>query len=145
MPKVEGSVVIGRPVEDVFNYIADPTNSTKFETGVVVNELTSDGALGVGSKGRRVQKFMGTDEGNWEITEWEPNKTMADTFESGRFAGQVRWDLAAEGAGTHLSYKFQMEPRTMLWKVLVPLTVSMFRRQTRGDYARLKRLLESGS
>ena len=49
-------------------------------------ELTSEGPVGVGSKGRRAQSFLGTDESTWEITEYEENKVVAITFESGRFS-----------------------------------------------------------
>ena len=80
--EIQGSVEIGRSKEVVFAYMNEPKNYVKWESGVIEHELTSEGPVGVGSKGRRVQSFMGTDESTWEITEFEENKVVAVTFES---------------------------------------------------------------
>ena len=71
MPEISGSLEIGRPAADVFAYLSDVKNNIEWESSVVEMELTSEGPIGVGSKGRRVEKFMGTEEGTWEITEFE--------------------------------------------------------------------------
>ena len=144
MPEVEGAVVINRPVADVFAYMSDPQNSAKWEKGVVVNEFTSEGPPRVGTTGRRVEKRFGTDEGTWTATEYEADKVIAFDFESGRFRGSGRWDFQAAGGGTRVSYRFQAHAKGLFWKLLLPPMVPMFRRQIKGDYARLKGLLESG-
>ncbi len=64
MPEVRGTIEIGRPVEEVFTFMSDPKNNLKWETGVVEMELTSEGPLALGSKGRRVDQQMGRDEGS---------------------------------------------------------------------------------
>ena len=143
MPELRGSVDILRPVEDVFAYLSDPKNSLQWETGVVEMELTTEGPLGVGSKGRRVQKQMGTDEGTWEITEHVPNDSLAFTFESQRFAGSGGYKLEATDGGTRLIYWFIGNPRKILFKLLMPVMVPMWRRQVGKDYAKLKGILES--
>ena len=58
MPDIKGTIEIGRPVEDVFTYLAEPSNVVKWESGVEVMELTSEGPIGVGSKGRRVETYI---------------------------------------------------------------------------------------
>ena len=63
MPEIRGTVEIGRPVEDVFAYLSDPTNNPKWESSAVEMELTTKGPLALGSKGRRVEKYRG-----WERT-----------------------------------------------------------------------------
>ena len=144
MAEVRGSIDILSPVEDVFNYLSDPKNSLNWETGVVEMELTSEGPLGVGSKGRRVERHMGTDEGTWEITKYEPNKSVAMTFESQRFTGSGGWDFEAVDGGTRLTYWFVGNPKKALWKLFMPLMTPMIRSQIKKDYKKLKRLLESG-
>lgn len=77
MSEIRGSVDIRRPVEEVFAYLSEPKNNLQWETGVVEMELTTEGPLAVGSKGRRVEKQMGTDEGTWEITEHVGSVTLS--------------------------------------------------------------------
>ena len=145
MPEFRGSVDILRPVEDVFAYLSDPKHSLEWETGVVEMEFTTEGPPRVGSKGRRVDKQMGTDESTWEVTEYTPNESVAYTFESQRFAGSGGYKLEATDGGTRLNYWFIGNPRKILFKLLMPLMVPMFRSQVRKNYARLKGILESSA
>ena len=143
MPELKGSVDILRPVEDVFAYVSDPENNLQWETGVVEMKKTTEGPLAVGSKGRRVEKQMGTDEGTWEITEHVPNDTLAMTFESQRFTGSGGYKFEAIDGGTRLNYWFVGIPRKMLFKLLMPLMMPMIHRQIRKNFATLKGILES--
>ncbi len=59
MPTIEHSVVIDRPVADVFAFLADFENRSKFESDVVEAERTTDGDIGVGATFREVRKVMG--------------------------------------------------------------------------------------
>ena len=143
MPEIRGSVDILRPVEDVFAYVSEPENNLQWETGVVEMKKTSEGPLAVGSKGRRVEKQMGIDEGTWEITEHVPNDTLAMTFESQRFTGSGGYKFEATDGGTRLTYWFNGVPRKVLFKLLMPLMMPMIHRQIRKNFATLKGILES--
>ena len=147
MPEIRGTVEIGRPVEDVFAYLSDPTNNPKWESSAVEMELTTEGPLALGSKGRRVEKIpgMGTDEGIWEITKHVPNESLAMTFESQRVTGSSGYELEAAEGATSLTYWFVANPRNMLMKLLLPLMIPMIRGQVRKDYVELKRILESSA
>ena len=74
---IKGTVEINRPVEAVWEYIAEPKNNKEWESGVEEMVGTSEGPIGFGSMGRRVETYMGRDEFVWEITEWTPNKSVA--------------------------------------------------------------------
>lgn len=145
MPEIRGSVDILRPVEDVFAFLSDPKNNLQWEAGIVEMELTTEGPLGVGSKGRRVEKRMGTDEGTWEITEHVPNESLAMTFESQRFAGSGGYKLEATDEGTRLNYWFIANPKMIIFKLIMPLMMPMVRSQARKNYAKLKGILESSA
>ena len=101
MFEIRGSVDISRPVQEAFLFLSQPENNVQWETGVVKNELTTEGPLAVGSKGRRVDKQMGTDEGAWVVTEHVPNDTLAMSFESPRYVGTAGYKVEAteEGPG----------------------------------------------
>ena len=141
--ELERSVDIGRPVGDVFAYLTDVKNNPDWESNVVEMEYTSEGPVGVGSTGRRVEKMMGTDESTWEITEYEENKHLAFKFESPRFQGNARYDLEPTDAGTRLAFRLHGEAKGLVSKLMMPLFMPMVRRQVRRDYDRLKGILES--
>ena len=141
--ELERSVDIGRPAEDVFAYLMDVKNNIQWEKSVVEMEYTSEGPVGVGSTGRRVEKMMGTDESDWEITEYEENKRVAMKFESPKFRGNVGFDLEPTDAGTRLVFRMRGEVKGMVSKLLMPLFMPMVRRQVRGNFDTLKGILES--
>ncbi len=143
MPEIKGSVDVQRPVEEVFAYLTDPSNNLKWEKGVLEMELTSEGPVGVGSKGRRVENYMGRDEGTYEITEFETNKGFSFRFESEKFAGDGGYSLESAGDGTKLTYRFNAKPKNPIWGLLTPLMMPMVSRQTRKNYSNLKQLLET--
>ena len=145
MPDIKGAIEIGRPVEDVFTYLAEPKNSLQWERGIEVNELTSEGPMGVGSKGRRVETYMGREEYVWEVTGWKPNELIGIKAESDSFIGEAEWRTEPTDGGTRLTYRFVGNVKKTLFKLFMPLMLPMFKRQVRKDYQKLKEILESQS
>ncbi len=143
MFEIKGSIDIGRPAEEVFAYLSDPNTFKEWEDGVLEMELTSEGPVGVGSKGRRVENYMGRDEGTWEVTKYELGKTIALTFESQKFSGDGRYDLEPADGGTRLRYRFGGRVKSPIWNLLTPLMMPMVRRRTNRNYDRLKQVLEA--
>ena len=50
MPVLKGTIEISRPVAEVFTYVTEPKNTQEWERGAE-QELTSEGPIGLGSKG----------------------------------------------------------------------------------------------
>ena len=147
MPSIKGTVDINRPVEAVWEYLADPNKNIEWESGVEEMVLTSEGPIGVGSKGRRVETYMGRDESEWEITEWTPNKKAAMTYESDKFAGDGEYNVESIDGGTRISYRFGGSPTKLFLKLfmtpLMPLFSMMINRTARKNFGKLKEILES--
>ena len=57
MPSAQRSVVINRPVDQVFAFFTDPTNELKWRTHL--KEVTAEGPIGVGSRVHQVVKGPG--------------------------------------------------------------------------------------
>jgi len=100
MIDLEHSVVIRRPVEDVFAFVADQANEPKWHTDVV--DVRPAGPIRLGSTVTQHVKFMGTTEYVIEVTAFEPQRrielttrqgalkpTLTHTFEGGD--GQTRY------------------------------------------------------
>lgn len=142
MAEVKGSIEIGRPAKDVFEYLSDPKNNVEWEKSVLESELTSEGPIGVGTQGRIVENFLGSNKGTWEITEYAQDKVIAFAFESEQISGERRFELKSTDSDTTLKYWLEGTPRNAILKLLMPLMMPIFKREVRQDYERLKGILE---
>ncbi len=145
MPKFERTMEIDRPVEDVFAYLAEPKNTAEWESGVELQEQTSEGPMGLGATGRRVETYMGRDESVWEVTEWKPNEAAAFKFESDKFIGDGRWSTEATDGGTRLTFGFSGTPKNPFFKLIMPLMMPMVNGRVKKNFTKLKEILESQS
>ena len=70
----ETSIVINRPVEQVFAAMADVKNQPLWDPGVSKVRLAPDGPVSVGTRITETRTFMGrTSENTGEVIEFEPN------------------------------------------------------------------------
>jgi uncharacterized protein YndB with AHSA1/START domain len=85
MFKVEGTVVINRPIEEVFKFLTTPGSSAQWQGMVLESKQTSEGPVGVGTTGQSASQFLGRRmESTWEVTEHELNRKTAYKSTSGR-------------------------------------------------------------
>lgn len=71
-PEFSGSAVVDRPIEEVFDFLADGTNDPKFSPRVKEIRKTTDGPVGVGTVFESKVKDAGvTTDRSYEITEFE--------------------------------------------------------------------------
>jgi uncharacterized protein YndB with AHSA1/START domain len=69
----EHTVVIKRPVEEVFAFVTDPNNDPLWQMTILGTEQTSEGPVDVGTTLRNTAKFLGRRiETTMEATENEP-------------------------------------------------------------------------
>ncbi len=57
--RVEGDVVIDRPAQEVFDYVADECNEPKYNPRMSRAEKISPGPIGVGTRFRSVMTGVG--------------------------------------------------------------------------------------
>jgi uncharacterized protein YndB with AHSA1/START domain len=147
--QVEGEVVIGRPVEEVFDYVADERHEPNFNTRMSRVELLTPEPIGVGSRfGVEMTMMRRVFDMTVEFTAFERPRLLGSTSHSlprggkGRpllTAGSLMLDPVPEG--TRMRWSWQVEtPGAM--RLLVPLVARMGRRQERRVWGSLKRLLE---
>src|SRR5688572_16448794 len=124
MIRVEDSIVIQRPIEEVFAFLADQTNAPHWQSGLLEVRRTTDGPLGIGTKHTAVRKFMGRRlEATNEYVVYEPNKevTFKGTAGSAEFQHSYLTEHTAEG--TKLISRMEMQPKG-LFGLAEPLIVS---------------------
>jgi uncharacterized protein YndB with AHSA1/START domain len=141
--RAELSVVIERPVEDVFAVLTDPEKQPEWSSATHEARKTSPGPIGLGSRARFVAKFLGRRiENESEVTEFEPNRRFTAETKSGPFPFKIAMTFAPVDAGTRVDLTIEAEPGGF-FRIAEPLFVSLGKRQFESDLATLKDLMEA--
>ena len=91
---ISDSVVINRPAGEVFAYLSDVKNDSKWQKGLAEAKFTSEGPVAVGATGVHRAKVIGiTVEVGWELTEYEESRRTGWRFISGPFTGNESYTL----------------------------------------------------
>ena len=143
MVKIEHHVVVTRPIEEVFSFVADPSNNVLWQEGIVESEQISGGAVGVGTRGKDVRKLFGRQfQCTYEVVEYQPNQKIRFKSTSGpvRFEGTYIFEMVP--CGTKLTFAIEGDAGP-LSGVVGPLAAVCAKKQIEADSNRLKKLLES--
>jgi uncharacterized membrane protein len=142
MPSAQHQVSIGRPVGEVFAYVADGLNGPRWRSGVLDVSLVSGSGVGAtykqgvkGPGGRRI-------DADYRVTAFEPDRRIAFEAIAGpvRPSGEYRFE-AADG-GTRLTFSLQAE-LTGIKKLLMSGAVQKTMDAEVAATERLKQLLET--
>lgn len=140
---VEESARVKRSPEEVFALVGDPANDHQWASTVREARQTSPGPLGVGTTFEQALRLLGRRiELGIEVTEYEPNRSMAIRPMSGPFKGTGRRIVEPIDDGTRLT--LAAEGRSGLFFNLAELLVAWaIRRELRAALANLKEMLEA--
>ena len=143
MITVESSVVINKPVAEVFAFVTDNANSIKWQGGV--EAVIPDGPPNVvGSKYTEVRKFIGRDmKSTLQVTAFEPNVKWAAKVLTGPVPYEVTAAFEAAGGGTKFSTRVVGEPKGF-FKMAEGMLKGQLQTSLDEDGRRLKKLLEGG-
>lgn len=141
---IRNSIVINRPLEEVFSFVVDPATTPQWQSNLVVSELVTPGSLREGSQIREVRQLGKSQrEAIWEVTSYEPFKKRGYVYPTGfgpiRQRGESTFK-AVEG-GTLIEFTAWIEGR-FPFNLLLPLLANIMRKQNDKSYAVLKRVLE---
>ena len=143
MIRVEKSGIIERPVEEVFAYIGDQTNTPQWQAGLVEVRRTTEGPIGVGTKHTFVRTFMGRRmEADNEYIAFEPNRRIAFKTTSGPVRVEASYVFEAVPEGTMVTSTVEMDASGFL-SLAEPLIAAGLRREMKAAIPVLKDLLEN--
>src|SRR5438067_13409707 len=130
MPHAENTVTIGRPIGDVFAYLADGTNNPHWRAGVLSIERTSAGD-GAGATYRQVLSGPGGRKiaGDYRVTAYEPPYRLEFAVIAGPARPTGRFALTETAPG-RTSVTFSLDLQT---SGLMRLMSGMVARQLRGE------------
>jgi len=96
MAEFEASVVIDRPVEEIWKFISDWSNAPKWMPGALEVKQTSTGPLGVGTTFQSRWSSRLLSLGASRVTEYEPAQRITDETTSPPVIRGTRWSLSLE-------------------------------------------------
>jgi carbon monoxide dehydrogenase subunit G len=141
MVNAEHTIVVERPVGEVFAYLTDVSNLTEWQSGVV--EAEAEGPLESGSTFTEVRKFLGKRmESTVEVTEYERDRLFTITVRSGPVPLEVRHTFEQANGGTRLTVSGSGEPGGF-FKLAEPIVGRAAERMFRNDFGNLKDILEA--
>ncbi len=145
MPRVEESVVLERPADEVFAFVTTPENDRLWSSTAVERSRESDEPIRVGSRIRAVDKFLGRRiQSTFEVTEHEPPRRSSIRIH-GPLGASGSYVLDPEDGRTRFRWILDAEAGLgglYLGRLTDPLVVMIFRRRLRQDLRRLKDALE---
>jgi uncharacterized membrane protein len=137
----QSSIAIARPPEDVWTFLYDVSNDTRWRTGVTSARWISDPPYGVGSTGLHLVQGVG--DWPWTVSEWNEQRIMGWDVTGGRFRGSHgSYGIDAEGAGNRVTIDTRVKP-SLLMRVLMLFMKRTLRRQAASDLEKLKEILEA--
>ncbi len=142
MTRIEGSIVINRPPEDVFDFVADEHNEPRYNPGMVHVEKLTPEPVGVGTRWRTTLETRGHPiRMDVEVTEHARPTRLGtrSTLSTAEITGGLTF--TPHPSGTRMSWSWQLRPMGVL-RLLTPLIGVLGRREERRTWNGLKRCLE---
>jgi uncharacterized protein YndB with AHSA1/START domain len=139
------TVVIDRPIEDVFAFLADGENDPKFSPRVLEIAKTTDGPPAAGTVYASTVKDAGIKtKREFRLTEFEPPTRIRWTEVSKNLvtAPEGGYDLAPEGGGTRVTLYNVLEGHGV-GKLIAPLALRSARKGADDFGAAIKAAVEA--
>jgi uncharacterized protein YndB with AHSA1/START domain len=141
MATFENTVMIGRPIEEVFGFLADFENLPRWNYAIVETHKVSQGPVGVGTIYQQVRSVPSRSEEHFEVTAYNPPRQLELRGQLGRFPSHLSYALDAVPEGTRITNAVELElrgPGRLLGRVAVP----RIRDAVAANLQKLKDLLE---
>jgi uncharacterized membrane protein len=142
MAHAEGSIAIDRPVNTVFNFIADGTNNPLWRSSVTDIERVSGKPTGLGAVFKQGLKGPGGRiDGDYEIVEYQPDQLIRFQVIAGPARPTGTYKFEAVGSSTRVTFILHFEPKG-LTKLMDPMITSSMKSEI-AMLSNLKAYLES--
>jgi uncharacterized protein YndB with AHSA1/START domain len=142
MIRIESSIHIDRPRDEVFEFLTNVENLPKWHSGVIRSKPSTSGPVRLGSQFSEVVKV-----GPWTL---DALCTVTDIRTNERFAFQMtssgpldcdaRFGLQLAARGTRLMIDGTARLKG-IWRLLQPLVAEELRNETRKELEAIRRLL----
>lgn len=143
MPSARHSVVIDRPVHEVYAYVADGTTARMWRASVKDIKLVAGTPATVGARYEQGMKGPGGRiPADYEIVEAVPDRLLAFQVVAGPARPRGRYEFETANGGTRVTFALDWEPKGIKERLMAPMVA----RTMPGEAATLndlKRVLEA--
>ena len=140
MAKMAGEILIGRPVAEVFDFVADTRNEPSFNPAMASAELLTPLPIGQGTRFRARMGRAGT-QMLVELAEFDRPLRLGSRTTSSMMQTSGTLTFTADGEGTVMSWDWQVHPKGWM-RMLGPLFGPLGNRIERRIWTSMKRCLE---
>jgi hypothetical protein len=146
MRPITVGVDVGLPANEAFAFVSDVESNPRWQRGMRSCRWTSPPPHGVGSTYDQIARFLGRDVvSSFRVVEYLPGRRMRITSTSGPFPITETRTVQPLGEGrAHVAAIVEGDAGGF-FRIAGPLLRALVARSVRGDYARLKRLLEAAA
>lgn len=110
MTRVSKSIVVPKPAEEVFAYLADFSNTAEWDPGVAEAVKTTEGPVGVGSTFDLVTLFRGRRiPVSYQVAVYEPSSRVVLVGSNQNFQGTDDIGVSPEGDGARVDWNVVFE------------------------------------
>lgn len=141
--KLDSSVVIDRPAEEVFAVISDFARNPEWQSGMRSAQWTTEPPVRVESMYQQVARFLGRDvTTTFQVVAYEADRSVTIRSRQSSFPITVTRSVEPLGPDrSRVNAHIVGEPGRF-FRLFGPLLRLLAERSVRGDYERLGRLLE---
>ena len=143
MAFIEGEIIIARPAEAVFDFVADQRNEPRYNPRMVRADKLTGGPVGKGTVFRSVVQAIGLlTEMRSQLTGYRRPAWLASrtTMVQADIAGTLTFDPVP--GGTRMRWAWVVRPKGAS-RLLTPVISRIGRRQERAIWTGMKRYLEA--
>ena len=136
--------LIGRPVEQVFDFVSTPENDFQWQYGTLASARISEGTNQRGTSFRSIGHYLGHRvQGTFEVTEYETDRKYGFKSLSGPWQSHTSYMFETDNGSTQIEISTQV---TMInfHQVNQGALEKDMKRQLRENLVMLKDLLEAG-
>ena len=153
MIKFDLTIMIEKPVEEVFRFVAEGENGSLWNSAVKKVRKISDRPVNAGARYSMVRDLPGGSvENTYEVVEYEENKTLSIKIISGPTPFLYRYRFAPSGTGTRLQMNAEVDKEGLVdilgtkARIAPEFVLAGFMKEGVIENLRtLKKLLESGN
>jgi uncharacterized membrane protein len=144
MAKVETSIVVNRPVAEVFQDMSINENALQWQSGLLEMRITND-VTGPGRAWIDTIQFLGRRmETPFQLTDWQSDRKIAFQSTGGPIPMQGSYAFEPSGDGTRVTFLLTGEPGGF-FKLAEPVLMRIPQHQWQTNLANLKDVLEAQS
>jgi hypothetical protein len=138
------SIVIRRPVEEVYDFLSRPNNRLKYDPQLIAVRQTPEGPLRLGTQITEVRRLLGkTGEMVTEVSDLQPSRLIGYRTRAGdpmNAFGAYRFEVIPEG--TRLTLNFTLAPKGVM-KLIVPFVAGGLKRGIASGLRSIKAVVEN--